>query len=997
MKHLNYLKQLAFAAIAACSLLLMSPVNVQAETTEEVFITDDGDLIPSGVMGSSFAIEAELYGDAPQADPFSINLADGLKQTANQPIAAVKAYQINGDTTGSPFTTDTYSHEPQFAGHQLVHGVDVSKWQATNDWAAMKAAGVDFAFVRVGYRSVKNGALGVDERYVENLTNAVANGINVGAYIYSQAISVEEAEEEAEFIISLVEGFDVTLPLVIDYENGYYTSNNKSVDGRLVKAYKDGTVNKDKATEIIQAFCRKVEAAGYTPMLYANTDFLQTKLNGTVIGNQYPVWQARYDVTTHPSTSKLYYPGNYSFWQYTAKGKVNGSGSNNTDCDFWYLNTNVPASKPMVVSQTKDSITLTWADVPTASRYLVFRLDPVSNTYNLLGTVANRVFVDTGLAPGGTYTYCILAAWTNIGNETLYSLVSETTDAVTLPDRANDFAVAGRTDSSLTYAWTPVYGASGYRMFSFDPASAAYALLGDTTENTFTVSNLPSASPYFVLMCPYIVFDNQIYWGEFTDLIGTVTSPAPTGELTLLATTADAAAFSWNPVACDGYEILRFDGVTQSFVTVDIIADPLTAAYADTTLSPANTYYYTVRAIKTFGNETFYSDYAPVLERTTEPLAVTGLISQKVSATSAALAWDVSQNAAGYEIFLFDPTVGDFRYYAEALGMNTNTALVENLPSGCINYFVVRAFTLNGTTRNYGTFSDVTAVINPPRDVASVTVKKADSSSITLTWSACENANGYYVFRKDNTTGEYALLAATDGSQLTYTDTALKAATKYTYTVLAYTMINGEQYISDGFADFTLTTATNAVTSLTASATSDSSITLKWSKVTGANGYLIYRLDTATKKYVQVATITKGSTVKYVDTDLKAGTTYSYKVYAYRNAGTQQIKSKASAVVRQTTKPAQVTGLKAASRKTSSIKLSWNKVTGASGYDIYRYNPSTKKYVKVGSVTKGSTTTFTDTKLKGKTTYKYKVVAYRNYNGKKVTGSYSKILSAKTK
>ena len=113
----------------------------------------------------------------------------------------------------------TYSHNSRFAGYSIVNGIDVSSYQKTIDWNKVKADGIDYAFIRVGFRGYgDSGSLNADGKYAENLKNAVAAGVKVGVYIYSQAITTKEGIEEANFILNKIKGYDVTLPVVIDYE-----------------------------------------------------------------------------------------------------------------------------------------------------------------------------------------------------------------------------------------------------------------------------------------------------------------------------------------------------------------------------------------------------------------------------------------------------------------------------------------------------------------------------------------------------------------------------------------------------------------------------------------------------------------------------------------------------------------------------------------------------------------------------------------------------------
>ena len=223
---------------------------------------------------------------------------------------------VYSTSTSSAYTGGGYVHNSRFDGYPIVNGIDVSKYQGNINWSAVKAAGIDFAFVRVGYRGASSGTLNSDAYYLQNLQNAAAAGVRVGVYIYSQAISTAEAVEEANYVIGLIAGYNISMPVVIDYEyDSYHT-------GRLYKA----NLSRQTATDVCNAFCARVESAGYTGMVYANKNMLQESMNAS--GISYPVWLANY-------TSQTTYGGNYVCWQYSSSGRVSGINGR-VDCNYWY-------------------------------------------------------------------------------------------------------------------------------------------------------------------------------------------------------------------------------------------------------------------------------------------------------------------------------------------------------------------------------------------------------------------------------------------------------------------------------------------------------------------------------------------------------------------------------------------------------------------------------------------------------------------------------------
>ena len=187
-------------------------------------------------------------------------------------------------------------------------GVDVSKYQGTIDWAAVKEEGIEYAFIRLGLRGYESAKIVLDEYYEANMAGANSAGIAAGVYFFTQAVTVEEAKEEADFVIEYLAGYDVSCPVVFDVER---ISGGKGRADQLTQ---------EERTDITIAFCEAVKAAGYTPMIYGNVVCFTRLLDMTKL-NDYEKWYAFYD-------DYMYMPYNVSCWQYTEKGIVDGIPGN---------------------------------------------------------------------------------------------------------------------------------------------------------------------------------------------------------------------------------------------------------------------------------------------------------------------------------------------------------------------------------------------------------------------------------------------------------------------------------------------------------------------------------------------------------------------------------------------------------------------------------------------------------------------------------------------
>lgn len=305
-------KKLLSTILAAAMLFTsadLSAVTVYADETQEQS------------SGYEDVQQAKATGDADEAEVEGTKEAVGVN--ADTPEEVDENCQMGTSDSGIelyssvPTSYDEVTHADRFASYTKVKGIDVSRHQGTIDWNKVKAAGVDFAIIRAAYRTYQDsGNLFVDQMAKQNIQGAKNAGIKVGVYIYSQAVSVPEGIEEADYIIDQLGGEALDLPVVLDYE--FYT------DGRLEKA----DLSKEDGTSIANAFCAEVAKNGYIPMVYANKYMFENYLYPDKISNNYPIWLANY-------TNKTEYKGDYAFWQFSESGKVDGI-STSVDLDFWY-------------------------------------------------------------------------------------------------------------------------------------------------------------------------------------------------------------------------------------------------------------------------------------------------------------------------------------------------------------------------------------------------------------------------------------------------------------------------------------------------------------------------------------------------------------------------------------------------------------------------------------------------------------------------------------
>lgn len=195
----------------------------------------------------------------------------------------------------------------------ITYGIDVAKWQGVIEWAKLKEAGIEFAMVRIGYRTQISGEITEDPYAKYNLQQAGKHDIKLGVYFFSTAINKKEAEEEAKWVIDFIAPYKITYPVAYNCE-GFTDTNNRQY-----------TLTKEERTNLAIVFLDYVKDRDYTPMFYASKNELENSRDWdrNLLASKYKIWVAQYPDTL-ALNSKSSYSGTHEMWQYTNNGKVPG-------------------------------------------------------------------------------------------------------------------------------------------------------------------------------------------------------------------------------------------------------------------------------------------------------------------------------------------------------------------------------------------------------------------------------------------------------------------------------------------------------------------------------------------------------------------------------------------------------------------------------------------------------------------------------------------------
>lgn len=194
---------------------------------------------------------------------------------------------------------------------ESIAGIDVSSWQYDIDWQAVADAGAEFAIIRIGYRGSETGRLNADKYAQKNLEGAAAAGLDIGVYFFSQALTREEAEEEAYYVLNAIKDYNITMPVVFDWEK-VHNDNSRSLN-----------MDRRTLTDCAKTFLETIEMAGYNAMVYFNPHQSRNLYYLSEL-KEYDFWLASY-------TDRMDFPYKVDMWQYTEQGQIPGI---DTFCDF---------------------------------------------------------------------------------------------------------------------------------------------------------------------------------------------------------------------------------------------------------------------------------------------------------------------------------------------------------------------------------------------------------------------------------------------------------------------------------------------------------------------------------------------------------------------------------------------------------------------------------------------------------------------------------------
>ncbi len=267
----------------------------------------------------------QIYSDSDSDDLWVLARSAGESMRNASVQTSWTVYNEDGSTRTKTFVHSDFNT----SGKNVIPVIDVSYHNGNIDWNQVKASGVQCVMIRAGYRGYASGTIASngDSKFQTYIRDAQAAGLKVGIYFFSQAITTQEAVEEAEWTLNKISGYKIDLPVAIDYE----------YSGAEGERLNSANLSRAEKTACIRAFCDKVKAAGYQSMVYASSSWLKDDIETEYLRSNgiAQIWLARYNTHSYADGESGKYGGQIDFWQCSSEAYVRGI-STKVDLDYWY-------------------------------------------------------------------------------------------------------------------------------------------------------------------------------------------------------------------------------------------------------------------------------------------------------------------------------------------------------------------------------------------------------------------------------------------------------------------------------------------------------------------------------------------------------------------------------------------------------------------------------------------------------------------------------------
>ncbi len=546
-----------------------------------------------------------------------------------------------------------------------------------------------------------------------------------------------------------------------------------------------------------------------------------------------------------------------------------------------------------------------------------------------------------------------------------------------------------RADGSLKLKWTGLDNVDYYEIWRDTKDAYDYEKIDEVSDATsFIDDTVETGTKYYYLVRP--VF-NDGTTGEYSKSISGV-ALGKTNLTKIEAKSGKQVTLTWKKVPkAEGYLIYRKDTDDGKYNQIGTVTSGSTLTYTDTVKSNNKTYTYKVQAYNTNNGKQGVGAYSSTKSaKTLAKAKITGITSSDEEVLK--ISWKKVSGAKGYIISRSTKKDSGYKEIDTVTGKTSYSD--DTVKAGKTYYYKVEAYNVNSGTKGYGGASDAVAGKTAKRTKIT-SIVSTNEKTLTIKWNKISGAYGYRIKRSTEEDGTYKVIKTIkSGNTTSYKDTSVKAGKTYYYTVETMVKTGDNICYSGDCASVEGRTAKKAKIKYAVSNGSEQ-IEVNWGAVSGAYGYRIKRSTSKNGTYKVVATLKGKNNTTYQDKNLKTAKTYYYKVETINKVnGKKGYSGDSAAVSAKTLKTTSITAVKATG--STSVKLEWKAVDGASGYQVYRSASKDSGYEKVGQVKGKNTKTYEDKTLEAGKTYYYQVRAYKSNSAKNGVASFSKAQKAWT-
>ncbi len=548
-------------------------------------------------------------------------------------------------------------------------------------------------------------------------------------------------------------------------------------------------------------------------------------------------------------------------------------------------------------------------------------------------------------------------------------------------------------DSAVKLKWSGVAKATGYLLYRYNAATKAWEQKAKTANVTYKDGVVDVATKYQYRVRAYLTANGKTVYGNYSPTLTVLTCPLPVENLKAKVVDGKTVNLTWT--AAKGATVYKIFQKLSTDKTYQAIGTSKTAKYTAKYDAAVGTVYYRVQSFVKNSGYSANAALSETVKATLKPGALKDLTTEALTGASVTLRWDEVPGANEYVIYKKDAST-ESAY--EVLDTTKNLFYKVTYPvAPGVAYFRVRPVAKTKTTSLNGTISSSVKVDFKPKKVAALSLGKAGSNSITLTWTAADGASSYRVYEvKKN--GKRSFLGET--AETSYKITGLASNSAHTYTLRAVADFAGNVQYTAFSPNLTASTIFGKMSALKFSLDSGNHLYILWDQVPGADGYEIEKETNYTWKQVgSISGTTFNATEAESGKQLVPGTDYTYRVRAFIREDGNLIYSDYSEPLTVHSVPGAPKNLKAGTGADHSIVIDWEAVPGAQGYDVYYYNDfkgaweyytTTDGYpYNAGDTTRVS---YIDKNVEVSGDYQYKVRAVSINDGENYGGKFSDVI-----